>query len=87
MLDLFHDRVAVGVAIGERDQHVEHRRRQGEQITRVASHMTRDDTSCRVILSTAVFPQTLGFRIVIGSVPFGVMLLDRWFGHDIGSAR
>src|SRR5437899_197404 len=44
LLDLFQHRVAVGLAVGERDQHVEHRRGEWQQSFRLAlRHMASHD--------------------------------------------
>src|SRR5207253_10800255 len=42
--DLLHDRVAVGLAVGERHQDVEHRRRQRQERVRVAAGRDRKST-------------------------------------------
>src|SRR5437870_1157441 len=55
LLDFFHDRVAVRFAVGKRDEHVEHRRGQRQQIVGVApDHMAYDDMSRHDTLSSVV---------------------------------
>src|SRR5262249_61526014 len=56
LLDRLHDGVAVDLAVGERDEHVEHRRGERQQRSRVAfRHMSSDDMALDDIVSRKVY--------------------------------